>query len=69
MKLGALPIPHQQAPGITEIPVLPKKMEVENLVRDSKVLLRVADICMDRSFIWDGGTPKEHTAGIFHFLN
>lgn len=68
MKLDALPIACQQAPGIQEIPVLPKKMEVENLVSNSKVLLRVTNICMNKSFTWDGGTPKEHTADIY-FLN
>lgn len=65
MKLVALPIACLQAPGIQEIPALPKKMEVENLVSDSKVLLGVTDICMKKSFTWDGDTLKEHASGIF----
>lgn len=69
MKLGALPIACQQAPGIKEIPVFTMKMEAENLVSDSKVLLRAADIGTDKSFTRDEDTPKEHTADIFHFLN
>lgn len=69
MKLGALPIACQQTPGITEMPVFTTKMEVENLVCNSKVLLGVADICTDRSFTWNEDTLKEHNAGIFHFLN
>lgn len=68
MKLGALPIACQGAPEVTEIPVFPKKMEVENLASDSKVLLRVAEIHIDKSFTCDEDTPKEHTGGIFHFL-
>lgn len=31
MKLGALPIACQQAPGITEIPVFPKRMKLKIL--------------------------------------
>lgn len=51
MKLGALPIACQGAPEVTEIPVFPKKMEVENLASDSKVLLRVAEIHTDKKVL------------------